>query len=40
MVILTTFSMIVKEMYVNLSHIDDTMIITVKISSFIQFSQP
>jgi len=38
MVIKTTFSMIVKEMYVNSSHIDTTMIIIVKICSFIQFS--
>jgi len=39
MVIISIFSMIVKEMYVNSSHIDITMITTVKICSSIQFSQ-
>jgi len=38
MIIKTTFSMIVKEMYVNSSHIDITMIIIIKICSSIQFS--
>jgi len=37
--IITTFSMIVKEMHVN-SSIDVTMIITVKICPVMQFSQP
>jgi len=37
--VITTFFMIVKEMYVNSSYIDITMIIAVKICPSIQFSQ-
>jgi len=35
-----TFSMLVREMYVNSNYIDITMIITVKIYPSIQFLQP